>query len=180
LAAALTRANVQYEVLSEDNFTGGELKGTRAIVVESRSVLNPDEQTALENFQRKGGRVITADKTDWLEALQPAIDKPAVIVRGPTTLRVLVRDQGHKTIVHLLNLNVQRLSSFADQVAAATEVQLTCRVPFKRVRSVRALTADSDATAGRLPFTAQRDGRETVVKATLPRLEIATILVIER
>ena len=81
-------------------------------------------------------------------------------------------------MVHLLNLNVQRLSSFQDKVQPAENVRVTCRIPFKDVRSVRALTADNSGTSGDVGFSAKPDGNDTIVEATLPRLEIATILLI--
>jgi len=180
LAAALTRANVQYEVLSEENFTTAELKQTRLLIVESPSVLALEEQAVVATFKRNGGHVITADQPTWLTEVEQANDKPSVSLRGPPTLRAIVRDQPGRTMVHLLNLNIQRLSSFEDKVTPATDVNLTCRVPFKRVRSVRALTADAAATVGLLNSTTRRDGRDTLVEITIPRLEIATIVVIER
>jgi hypothetical protein len=56
---------------------------------------------------------------------------------------------------------------------------VAARVPLKKVRSVRALTADTAGTSGALQFTSAARGRETLVQLTLPRLEIATILLIE-
>ena len=179
LATELTRANVQYEIVSEDNFTAAGLKGARALLVESASVLNAQETAVMEKFQRGGGRVVVADQRDWLDSLRQAIGSPSVTLRGPATMRAMVRDQRGRTIFHLLNLDVRRLSSFEDKVTAATNVQLTCRVPFRNVRSVRALTADADATAGPLPFTVRRDGKDSVVEISVPRVEIATLLLIE-
>ena len=89
------------------------------------------------------------------------------------------RDQPRRTLVHLLNLNIERVSSFQDKVRSANDIQVSVRVPFAEVRSVRALTADSDATAGALKFTTERDGAETIVRVVVPRLEIATLLVCE-
>jgi len=180
LATELTKANVQYEVLSEANFGTAALKGTRLLLVENSIVFSPGEQAVVEKFQSQGGRVITAGRKDWLEELQRALPKPAVVLRGPATVRAVVRDQRARILVHLLNLNLERLSSFADRVTPASDVRLTCRVPATRVRSVRALTADAGATTGPLPFSVQRDGKESVVEITIPRLEIATILLIER
>jgi hypothetical protein len=54
-------------------------------------------------------------------------------------------------------------------------VRVLCRVPFGRVRSVWAVTADE----GGLEFSAKAAGKETLVEVTLPRLEVATMLVIE-
>lgn len=45
-----------------------------------------------------------------------------------------------------------------------------------QVLAVRALTADSTASAGALKLSARGEGQETLVETTLPRLEIATIL----
>ncbi|MSU57051.1 MAG: hypothetical protein EXS35_02540, partial [Pedosphaera sp.] len=140
LATALTRANVQYGVRCEDNFTAVELKGSQIVLVENLSVFSPGETAVVEKFQRQGGRVITAVGKNWLEELQRALPKPAVTMHGPVTVRAVVRDQRARTLVHLLNLDVQKLSSFADHVTPAADVRLTCRVPTTRVRSVRALT----------------------------------------
>ena len=79
----------------------------------------------------------------------------------------------------LLNLDVQRLSSFEDKVMPASDVRVVCRVPFSNVRSVRAVTADDDATRGQLQFAALAGGKQTAVEVTIPHLKIATMLVIE-
>ena len=179
LAARLTQANLQYEVLSENNFNSAGLEDVKVVLVENLSVCDSREQAVLEKFQRNGGRVVAANQPGWMETLQQSIGPPAIVLRGPATLRAVVRDQPSRTLVHLLNLNVQRLSSFEDRVTPVTEVTLTCRVPFKNVRSVRALAADADATAGPLPFTTRREGKESVVEISVPRLQIATIMVID-
>jgi hypothetical protein len=111
--------------------------------------------------------------------VQAALGPPAVEVRGAPAVRAVVRDQPHRTIVHLLNLNVRRLSSFEDKVTPATGLTVAVRVPLKKVRTVRALTADIGASAGALTFSATAEGRETMVKITLPRLEVAALLVVE-
>ena len=83
-------------------------------------------------------------------------------------------------MVHLLNLNIERLSSFQDRVQPAEHVGISCRVPFKGVRSVRALTADQSGTSGPLEFSATPEAKETLIETKLPRLDIATIVLIER
>jgi hypothetical protein len=184
LAAALSRAHVQYEVICENDLrTEREFnrwRDAKVFLVESLSVLNKTEQEASEKFRRRGGRLVTAGNPGWLQELQAAIFQASVTVKGPPTLRVTVRDQSRRTIAHVLNLDLQRLSSFEDKVTPAVNVHLTIRVPFKKVRSVRALTADAGVTADLLPFTAARDGDESIVELRLPRVEIATLLVIER
>ena len=100
-------------------------------------------------------------------------------MEGGTTVRAVVRDQPHRTIVHLLNLNVQRLSSSEDKVNPITALRVVVRVPLKKVRSVRALTADDAGTSGALRFSATPRGRETLLETTLPCLQIATMLLIE-
>ena len=183
LAAELTRANVQFAVMSEDDFTESRkslpsaLRAARVFVIESRAVLNERENRALENWQSAGGKLVAADKADWLKQVQLTISKPSLALSAPPTVRAVVRDQAGRTIVHLLNLNVQRLSSFEDKVSPAMNVRVTLRVPHKTVRSVRALTADAGGTSGPLHFTARRDGDCTIIETSLDRLEIATLLV---
>lgn len=185
LAAALTRANVQYAVICEDHLAtprraAANLRDAKVILAESPTVLNANEQKTLEKFRRQGGRLVGADTANWLEAVNSGIGTPSVSVTGPENLRAIVLDQPRRTVVHVLNLNVQRLSSFADTVNPASDVRLKVRVPFARPRAVRALTADANASVGALAFETTRDGQRSVVQFTLPRVEIATMAVIEK
>jgi hypothetical protein len=183
LAAALTRANVQYAVISEDDLRQGRrqlanLKATKVLVTESPAVFTPDERKLLERFVAQGGQVIAADRGGWLAEVQRAIGG-APIVTGPPTVRAVVRDLKKATVVHLLNLDVQRLSSFTDQVRPATDLRVVCRVPFARVRSVRVVTADEGGTRGQRPFVSVPDQNQVVVETTVPRLDVAAFMVIE-
>jgi hypothetical protein len=74
---------------------------------------------------------------------------------------------------------VQRLSSFEDKVTPALDIRVSLRVPFKKVRSVRALTADPEGAAGPLKFSLTSERAGSLIETTLPRLEIAAILVVE-
>ena len=199
LAAELAGANVQYEVICEDAlrpdaesraFTGKApamssrgiptgLRGTRLLLAGSMSDFLPSELKLLETFTHGGGAFITAEKADWLKDVQAAIGEPSVRVQGSATVRAVVRDQPHRTMVHLLNLNVQRLSSFEDKVTPVTDLGVAVVIPLKKVHSVRALTGDADGTSGALQFSSTARGRETLVRTTLPRLEIGTLLLIE-
>jgi hypothetical protein len=179
LAAALTRANVQYEVICEDDLNQRSLRRTKVLFAASPSDFTATEQRTLDQFSRSGGAIVTAGHTDWLKELQTKVGTPSIRLQGPPTLRVIVNDQPRRTLVHLLNLDLQRLSSFDDRLTPATDVQLTVRVPFPRVRSVRALTADTAGTSGPLTFSSRPDVRGMEVELTLPRVEIAELLVIE-
>jgi hypothetical protein len=199
LAAEMTRANVQFEVICEDGLQPGlerrilsgkdpaamspalpeRLRGTKLLLAASRSDFTKSELKPLETFTRAGGSIITAENTDWLQDVQAAIGEPSIRMEGPSTVRAIVRDQPRRTMVHLLNLNVQRLSSFEDKVTPVADLRLAVRVPWNKVRSVHALTADTAGTSGALRFVSPARGRETLVHVTLPRLEIATILLIE-
>lgn len=180
LAAALTQNNVQYEVMSEDNLSISRSGGRwPVLLVESLSALTPIETATVELLQKEGGRVVAADNEDWLETVQEAAGRPSLIVQGPPTVRAVMRDQPARTMIHLLNLDVERLSSFEDKVRPATDITLTVRVPFQDVRVLNIQTADENGTSGPLKFTRQQDGEETQLEITIPRLEISAIVVIE-
>jgi hypothetical protein len=78
----------------------------------------------------------------------------------------------------LLNLNAQRLSSFADKVIPARDVQITLQLPFSRIHAVRALTADREASSGPLKFS---PGQKSTawMEVRVPRVELSTLIVIE-
>jgi hypothetical protein len=184
MAAALSAANVQYTVMCEDDFANASalharLKNAKVLVAESRSVFKESELKVLDKWLAANGLLITADKGDWLKQVQSVITSPSLKLTAPASIRAVVHDQGKRTIVHLLNLNVQKLSSFEDKVTPVTEVCVSVRLPFKNVHSVRALTADANGTSGALKFTTQKDGKETIAEFALDKLEIATIVVCE-
>jgi hypothetical protein len=103
----------------------------------------------------------------------------SVKVEAPSSVRVVVHDQPKRTIVHLLNLNVRRISSFEDKVTPVSDISLNLRVPMKRVRSVEAMTVDTYATHGKIDFTSVKGSNGSQVLFRVPNLGISTIVVIE-
>jgi hypothetical protein len=198
LAAAMSRANVQFDVVCEDALLAaigarssatlgkggdgnphGARMPARVLVAESRAAFTPAELDAVERFVAAGGTLVTAERNDWLDQLQAAIRSPSITLQAPPTVRAVVRDARRATVIHLLNLNVQKLSSFEDRVTPASDLRLTCRVPFRAARRVRLFTADADGGAGELPFVSSRRAEQTVVELVVPKLHVAALLVIE-
>jgi hypothetical protein len=178
IAAALGRENIQFAVYSEENFD--DLTADRdgrlpVLVLESRSVLNDDEKRAVQEFERNGGRVVAADHQDWMEELRKVLPRPSVIVQGPASVRVAVRDQGSRTIVHIYNLNVEKTSLYSDQVHPADNVLVKVRKASGRIHSIHVSSPD----AGGAEFTSQIEENGTVAVINLPHLQVSTIAVIE-
>ena len=181
LAATLSRLNIQFMVSSEEDLErilGSRKSKPLVLLIESLSVLTAKEKQLLKTFERDGGRVVAADGIGGLDKL--AIQAPSISLQAPETVRAVVRDQRNRTMVHLYNLDVERLSSYEDKVHPAQGIHITLHVPFRRVHSVRALTADRNGTAGQLEFTTKPEANGAILEATVPRLEIETILVVEK
>lgn len=178
-AAALTRSNIQFQAVCEDDFvkrlnSNGAKKSI--LLLESLSDLNQREKESVENFQKKKGRIISAEKGNWFSEIQSG--QSSIVVNGPPTVRATVCDQKNKTIVHLLNLNVQKLSSFEDKVTPAKEVRIKVRVPFGKVHSVKMLSADADASE-QLKFKSRREKKESWIETTVPELKISALVILE-
>ena len=180
LAATLTRANIQYGMVCEDDLiaTLNALNKRSTLLIEAASLLNPMESASVAKFQKSGGTVVYANNSDWLKQIQATA--PSVVLNNATNLRAVVRDQPKRTIVHLYNLNVERVGGYEDKVYPASDVDVTVRVPFRKVKSVTALTADESATSGKLEFTSEPENEMSLVHVNLPKLEIGTILIIEK
>jgi hypothetical protein len=179
-ARALCAANVQFRIVCEDDLAQA-LADHRpnALVVESPDVLPPDETRAVEQYEKAGGRIVWSQRQQWPTDLEPILRRSIVLKSAPPTVRAMVHDRPGQTIVHLLNLNVQRVSSFEDKVTPATNVRLIVNVPFAPVRSVKAISADTDSTRGEVTFTVNSAGDGTSVEFTLPKLDISTMLSIQ-
>jgi hypothetical protein len=178
LTVALTSASIQYEVVCEDDFPDATRNHRRSVfLVESRSVLNPDEKDALESFEKAGGKVVTGDSPNWLQSVRQAIGQPSVVFEGPPTVRAVVHDQQERTIVQLYNLNVQRLSSFEDKLTPAANMRLTVSVPSNHIQTVSIL--DDQNTPYMIGATEKPRGEETLVTVSLPRLAIHAFVVVD-
>ena len=181
LAAKLTRANIQYRVICEDNFDRdhleplGRQKGT--LILEDRAVLDSREKTVLADFEKFGGRVITADRPSWDNWIR-ALGR-AVKIDAPSTVRVVARRQPGRTILHVYNLNVMRKTSFEDEVWPARDVKLICRLPGQKVARVTAYSADEQASVGSIAFESNGSGTNSDLTFRLPKLFLSTIAVIE-
>jgi hypothetical protein len=180
LAAAMTASNLQYEVISEDDFNLARV-GDRlpVLLLETRSVLNPAEEAAVTQFETDGGRVVTADTLDWLKDVQTAVGNPSLSIAGPATVRAVLRDQPKRSIIHLYNLDVERLSPFQDKATPASDIKLTAYVPRESVRHVNVMTVDAAGTSGALEFVAKQVGSQTRLDFTVPKLIISAIIAIE-
>ena len=185
VARGLSAGNVQFRVIGEEELekslaTEGR---PRVLVVESPAMLGELERGSIEKYKAAGGRVVWGAGEKWLTEVREAVGEPVVeVVAGPPTVRAVVREKSGspgKTIVHLLNLNVRRVSSFEDRVAPVSQLGLRVRCRADRIASVKALSADAEGTQGVIVFTTTREGGVTVVEVTVPRVVISTMLVIE-
>ena len=181
IAAALTKANLQYKVISESDFSLAPTNGRLPVlVVESRAVFSPDEQTKVETFEQAGGHVVVADRQGWTESLSKHFGLMTDVCRGPETVRMVVHDHPKRTVVHLYNLDIQRLASFEDQVTPATDVSVAVRTPFKKISFAHLSTADEGGSSGEIrPQSQYNEGNETVVFLNLPPLKTSAIITIE-
>lgn len=189
LTAQLSRANVPFAVICEDDLTAFMRQKPRArmptpgkrkpvLLLESPTAVLPQERRLIDVFKSAGGTLVTSDEGDWMRQLYEIYGGPSLRISGPPTLRARVFDEPHRTVVHLLNLNAQRLSSFADKVIPARDVQITLQLPFSRIHAVRALTADREASSGPLKFS---PGQKSTawMEVRVPRVELSTLIVIE-
>jgi hypothetical protein len=181
LAVQLTKANFQYRVVDEDGLAAlaNESRLPAGLLIESESVLTPEQNDLIAQLKKNGVSVIAADRGDWLATLQQRIGEPSVAIEGSPTVRAVVHDQPEKTVVHLFNLNVQRLSSFEDRITPINDVKVRVRVPFKP-RDVSIQSADEGTTKGALQFDLDADENQQTVPVTVPRLDISAIITIDK
>jgi hypothetical protein len=179
IAGALTKANIQYRVISDEDLDSFAKQDRRPVLlVESRSAFSGREQQAVATVEKQGAEIVAADQPDWLQQLRRKIPRPSVTVTGAPNVRAVAHDQDGRTIVHLYNLNVQRVSSFEDKVTPATDVHLSVATP-PEVRTVRILTYDENGSSGPLKFLGLGAGNGATIETTIPRLDISAIVVIE-
>jgi hypothetical protein len=176
-ANALSAANIPFRVICEEDLV-------RTLAEEPSAVLLAQSPSVLLETERSvfAGKVVWVDengKKDWLARLKKTIGQPSLMLKGPSTIRVAVSDLSGKTIVHLLNLDVRRVSSYDDTIRPVDNVDITLHVPLATVHGVTANTADSDASSGPIHFTSTADSHGSEVRFTIPKAVLSTILIVE-
>jgi hypothetical protein len=181
LVRELSRANLQFRVVCEEDLANAlaAADAPRVLVIESNAALGEADRVPIEKYRAGGGRVVSCEGKTWSADVREAVKSPAIVVDGPPTVRAVMRTKGKRTIVHLLNLNVARVSSFEDRVTPAEQLRLTVRCGANRPTSVTALSADPEASRGLIDFTLSQTDDGHVVQLTVPRVGISTILVIQ-
>lgn len=181
LAQALSAANIQYTVCSEENLAK-TLKSASVFLIESAGILNAREKREVDRFEHRGGHLISAADKNWLSQVRAAISEPSIQLKAPPSVRAIVWNGKNCKVIRLYNLNVRRLSSLKDQIYPAEDIKLTIRVPFKQVREVQAISAAQTEPKERtenLPWSSCADGAGTIVTATVPRLEDSAVIVVK-
>jgi hypothetical protein len=180
VARALGHANIPFRAVCEDDlrpFLAGD--APPVLLVESPDVLTEGERATVETYKAGGGRVVWSGREGWLAEVRAAVRLPAVtVLAGAPTVRTVAREKAGKTIVHVINLDVRRSSSFEDRVNPVADLRLRVRLT-KAPASVKALSADAEAAQGAVRFATSRDDRGDIVELTLPRVQVSTIVVIE-
>jgi hypothetical protein len=182
LAARLTKENIQYKIICEDDFASiAQQKKRSVLLLDAISGLTPAEQQTVAAVEKDGTAIIAADKPNWFERVRAAIGKPSIGVDAASTVRAVVHDQPGRTIVHLYNLDVERLSSFEDKVTPAKDVAFALTAPFK-VRAVTLYTADAGAGAVPTPlkFKSGPPTDGSLIQVQVPQLHISAIVVIDQ
>jgi hypothetical protein len=178
LAAKLTKENIQYRVVSDDDLDSfAKQKSRPVLLVESRSVFTLREQPAVATIDKQKPGIIAADKSDWLQQLQRQISKASCTLTGPPSVRAVVHDQNGRTIVHLYNLIIQRLSSFEDKVTPARQLQLRVSVPFE-VGEVKIETPDESLAAGPMKYNTIHAIDSSSVLMNIPQVDIYSVITI--
>jgi hypothetical protein len=178
IVSSLSRLQVPARVISEESLRSALASKDPAdippaLVVESADNLSDAQRGLIRQYESAGHRVYQVGKPDY-GAFVAQINP-----QGPSTVRTIVRKKPGRTVVHLLNLNIARLSSFEDRVTPATDVRVRVRCRSQRPISVTAFSADSDVPRVPIPFAVHQEADGTVLECTLARLAISTILVIQ-
>jgi hypothetical protein len=181
IVRALSRANVQFNVVSDEDLAKALVAADapRVLVIESDASLGEGERGLIEKYKSGGGRVVLSAGKTWLADVRESVKAPAVVVDGPPTVRAIVRTKGKRTIVHLLNLNVARVSSFEDRVTPVEGLRIKVRCGTDRPTRVTAISGVAGATQEPIEFTTSRDDKGDVVEVTVPRVSVSTIVLIE-
>jgi hypothetical protein len=118
-------------------------------------------------------RSIDTSKPDWLTTLRSQL--PSAITTTNPSLRVTIHDDPARTVVHLLNLNIQKISSYQDKIVPLAGVKISFTTPLPSIKTITAFSADPAATQGPIPFTIA----DHTITLSVPAISISTILVIE-
>ncbi len=168
-ARTLVKENVPFRVVTVDDLDAALNTNHESVVV---------AEARFDHTKHAGVTAVDGSKPDWLAELRKHLHDQAIatpsrveLISAPATTRLVVRQiLDQRTVVHLLNLNVRRISSFEDRVTPAEHVRLHIR--GHKGSRVTAYTADAGGASGVMQTDA--DGN-----VTIERVELSTILLID-
>jgi len=175
IASTLTVANIQYAVVSEEDFPAA-LESAEVVLLENRNVCTPEEIALLSAYEQTGGTCITATDKDWLQQVYQATHGGSLQLDAPETVRAVVRDTEDKTPVFLYNLNMERLSSFEDKVTPVPASSMKILLPRNGITSVTLSSPDTGVATGTLKYRTTPAGENICVECNLPEFETALLI----
>jgi hypothetical protein len=180
-AARLTAANISYRVQTLEELEAPVSRGPRpkVILTPSGVALSQTQTNILRNRFGSQAKWLSTGETNWLAQAKSLAPPISIQGSGSPFIRATLQDKKNRTILHLLNLNVLKLSSFQDRITPASGLEISANVPARKVRHVRAFTADGSGSSGDVEFSQQRIGKGSTVIFKIPQLAIHTIVLIE-
>jgi hypothetical protein len=99
VARELGRANVPFRVACEDDLADAlaAADAPPVLIVESPAVLTMAENSLVEKYRARGGRVAWSGREGWLADARALVKTPAIVLHGPPTVRAVVREQSKRT-----------------------------------------------------------------------------------
>lgn len=186
LAQYLSAANVQYDPITEGDLTPAKLREYKcAVWVNSEPPQKPQTQKMLSEFTKSGGKAFGLS-TDQLNLAIPDKQQDSTLagtgsvsLAGVKGVRATARRAKSACILNLYNLNVVWKDAYHDEVEPAGKVDVSWLLP-KGMKSkglkLKCFTPDTDATSGNLAFKQSVVGDRILLKFTVPRLYIWSVI----
>ena len=184
---ALSRDNVLYDVILDENIDGSRLRRYKVVLLPTEAPLDADESQALRQWQTSGGRLqmLARASTAVPFSLVRPRDQPFSRIEAPPTLSWTVWSQPDldRLLIHMVNYDRDleaakgKSGPAAETRRPATNLAVRLRVPAGvQVHHVSALSPDGETTDPRqLPF--QQRGRWLELK--VESVEVYTIVVVD-
>lgn len=172
IARKLTQSNILYTVASEENFND-YFPHASIILATDPTYIIPSHSISISELCQKNNKVfINASDDSYMRELQTYLSNPSLKLTPSESLRGVIKETAEVTYLLLYNLNIERISSYEDQIHPANNINVSVKILRNMIKKVVVSTPEEEYEAS--PMISNED----YITLAIKELQVAGIVII--
>lgn len=174
----LNQLNILYAVASEDNFKG-YFTEANIILASETGFIPPPYSTSITELCRRNNKIfIDASRPNFEKELKTCLLHPSIKIQGNEMVRGIIRETSDTVFILLYNLNIERISSYEDNIIPARDISISVRISNPSIGKILLSTPEREQDIADYEITKLGD-TDAYLTFHIPELPLAGIVIIK-